>query len=47
MAKNVFRPAEIKKTDDKIMLKLTKNFAPPEEETDEIEEPVFTGPTPE
>ena len=47
MAKNVFRPAEIKKTDDTILLKLTKNFAPPEEEVEEIDEPVFTGPTPE
>ena len=47
MAKNVFRPAEIKKTEDTVLLKLTKNFAPPEEEVEEIEEPVFTGPTPE
>ncbi len=47
MAKNVFRPAEIKKTEDTVLLKLTKNFAPPEEEVDEIDEPVFTGPTPE
>ena len=47
MAKNVFRPAEIKKMDDKVMLKLTRNFAPPEEEIDEVDEPVYTGPTPE
>jgi len=47
MAKNVFRPAEIKKMEDKVMLKLTRNFAPPEEEVDEVDEPVYTGPSPE
>ena len=47
MAKNVFRPAEIKKTEDTVLLKLTKNFAPPEEESEEVDEPVYTGPTPE
>ncbi len=47
MAKNVFRPAEIKKTEDTVLLKLTKNFAPPEEDTEEVDVPVFTGPTPE
>jgi len=47
MAKNVFRPAEIKKTEDTVVLKLSKNFAPPEEETEEEATPVYTGPTPE
>ena len=47
MAKNVFRPAEIKKTEDMVLLKLTKNFAPPEEDVEEVEEPVYTGPSPE
>lgn len=45
MAKNVFRPAEIKKTEDTIMLKLAKNFAPVEEEVDEPPEMEYTGPS--
>ncbi|MCR4939522.1 MAG: flagellar assembly protein FliH [Treponemataceae bacterium] len=47
MAKNVFRPAEIKKTEDTVVLKLSRNFAPPEEETEEEVVPVYTGPSPE
>ena len=44
MAKNVFRPGEIKTVDDTVILKLSHNFAPIEEE--EVEEvPEYTGPT--
>lgn len=45
MAKNVFRPAEISKLDDKVILKLSHNFAPLEEVVEEIGEPEYTGPT--
>ncbi len=45
MAKNVFSPGEIKKIDDKVMLKLTRNFAPIEEEVPEEIIPEYTGPT--
>lgn len=45
MAKTVFRPTEITSSDDKLLLKLTRNYAP-EEEIEEIEEiPEYNGPT--
>ena len=44
MAKAVFRPNEVSKTDGEVMLKLTKEFAPPVEEVEE-EVPEYTGPT--
>ncbi len=45
MAKTVFRSTEITKSDDKVMLKLTHNYAP-EVEDDVIEEvPEYLGPT--
>lgn len=44
MAQTVFRPSEIKKSDEKMLLKLTKDFAPEEEEVVE-EIPEYTGPT--
>ncbi|MCQ2612090.1 MAG: flagellar assembly protein FliH [Treponemataceae bacterium] len=45
MAKNVFSPGEIKKIDDKVMLKLTRTFDPIEEEVPEEIIPEYTGPT--
>lgn len=44
MAQTVFRPNEIKKSDEKMLLKLTRDFAPEEEEVVE-EIPEYTGPT--
>lgn len=44
MAQTVFRPSEIKKSDEKMLLKLTKDFAPEEKEVVE-EIPEYTGPT--
>lgn len=44
MAQTVFRPNEIKKSDKKMLLKLTRDFAPEEEEVVE-EIPEYTGPT--
>ena len=44
MAKTVFRPTEVKKTPDTVMLKLVHNYEPEVEEVIE-EEPVYTGPT--
>ena len=47
MAKSVFRPVEIKNSEEKVMLQLTKSFAPEVEEVEEEEEPEYTGPTAE
>ena len=47
MKKNVFRPAEITKKEDTVVLQLSKSFAPPEEEVKEEEVPEYTGPTPD
>lgn len=44
MAKSVFRPNEITKTDGEVVLKLTKEFTVPEEEVVE-EVPEYVGPT--
>jgi len=44
MAKTVFRPTEIKKKPDSVMLKLVHNYEPEVEEVVE-EEPVYEGPT--
>ncbi len=45
MAKSVFRPTEINKSDDKVMLKLSRNYAPEVEEEIEEEIPEYIGPT--
>lgn len=45
MAKTVFRPTEITKSDDKVMLKLTRNYAPEEEEEVIEDIPEYAGPT--
>ena len=47
MSKSVFRPVEIKNSEEKVMLQLTKSFAPEVEEVEEEEEPEYTGPTAE
>ena len=47
MKKNVFRPAEITKKEDTVVLQLSKSFAPPVEEVKEEEVPEYTGPTPD
>ncbi|MCM1321456.1 MAG: flagellar assembly protein FliH [Bacteroides sp.] len=47
MAKAIFKPTEITKTNDKVMLQLSHSFAPPEEENPEVAEPEYTGPTAE
>lgn len=47
MAKSVFRPVEIKNSEEKVMLQLTKSFAPEVEEEEIEEEPEYTGPTAE
>ncbi len=44
MAKTVFRPGEAKQVEDKVMLPLVKDYAPVEEEVEEVEEE-YTGPT--
>ena len=44
MAKTVFRPSETKVEDDKVMLPLVRNYAPVEEEEEEVVEE-YTGPT--
>ena len=44
MAKTVFRPTEIKKSSEAVMLKLVHNYEPEVEEVVE-EEPVYEGPT--
>lgn len=45
MAKTVFRPNEIKRSDDQILLQLSKNFVPEEPIVDVEPEPVYEGPT--
>ena len=45
MAKNVFRPGEIKPVEDTVFLKLSHNYAPPVEEEVVEEVPEYTGPT--
>lgn len=45
MAKTVFRPNEINKTEEKILLKLAKNFEPEEPEVVEEVAEVYEGPT--
>ena len=45
MAKNVFRPGEIKTVEDMVLLKLSHNYAPPVEEIEEEKVPEYTGPT--
>lgn len=45
MAKTVFRPGEIKNSDEKVMLKLPHSFEPEVEEVEEEQEPEYTGPT--
>ena len=47
MAKSVFRPVEIKNSEEKVMIQLTKSFAPEVEEVVVEEEPEYTGPTAE
>ena len=47
MAKSVFRPAEIKNSEEKVVLQLAKSFAPEVEEVEVEEEPEYTGPTAE
>ena len=47
MSKSVFRPIEIKKSEEKVMLQLTKSFAPEVEEVVVEEEPEYLGPTAE
>ncbi len=44
MAQSVFRPNQIIKKEDEVVLKLTKEFAPPEEEKED-DVPEYTGPT--
>ena len=45
MAKSVFRPTEITKSENKVLLKLTRNYAPEEEEEVTEEIPEYLGPT--
>lgn len=47
MAKSVFRPTEIKNSEEKVMLQLSKSFAPEVEEEEIEEAPEYTGPTAE
>ena len=47
MSKSFFRPVEIKNSEEKVMLQLTKSFAPEVEEVVVEEEPEYTGPTAE
>ncbi len=47
MAKSVFRPTEIKTSEEKLVLQLSKSFAPEVEEVEVEEEPQYTGPTAE
>ena len=44
MAKAVFRPGEAKQIEEKVMLPLFKDYAPPVEEVEEVEEE-YTGPS--
>jgi flagellar assembly protein FliH len=45
MAKNVFRPNEVKKSDDHVLLELSKKFAEEAPVVEVVEEPVYEGPT--
>lgn len=45
MAKSVFKPTEIKKSDNKVLLQLCKTFAPEVEEEVVEDIPEYTGPT--
>ena len=45
MAKSVFRPAEIKNSEEKVVLQLAISFAQEVEEVVVEEEPEYTGPT--
>lgn len=45
MAKNVFRPNEVKKSDAHIILELSKKFAEEAPVVEVVEEPVYEGPT--
>ena len=47
MAKTVFRPGEIKNSEEKVMLKLPHSFEPEVEEVEEEKEPEYVGPTAE
>ncbi len=47
MAKTVFRPGEIKNSEEKVMLKLPHSFEPEVEEIEEEKEPEYVGPTAE
>lgn len=47
MAKTVFRPGEIKNSEEKVMLKLPYSFEPEVEEVIEEKEPEYLGPTAE
>ena len=44
MAKSVFRPTEIKTSEEKLVLQLSKSFAPEVEEVEEVVEE-YTGPS--
>lgn len=44
MARAVFRPNEVEKSENVVVLKLSRNFAPEEEEVEEVI-PEYTGPT--
>jgi len=45
MAKNVFRPNEVKKSDAHVVLELSKKFAEAAPVVEVVEEPVYEGPT--
>lgn len=45
MAKNVFRPNEVKKSDAHVILELSKKFAEEAPVVEVVEEPVYEGPT--
>ncbi|NLM01329.1 MAG: flagellar assembly protein FliH [Treponema sp.] len=45
MAKSVFRPTEVKKSDEKVILNLSRSFANPEPEEIIDDIPEYTGPT--
>ena len=45
MTKNLFVPSEIKTKEGEFKLQLLHEFAKPVEETEVVEEPVYTGPT--
>lgn len=45
MAKNVFRPNEVKKSEDHVLLQLSKKFVEEAPVVEVVEEPVYEGPT--